>query len=311
MISRLKLALKNAKHRKAGAIWAVLLLYILLIAFCVVSSVFHTGLAFAPLFSLIAFGVPALIWILVKGGKEYLPAIRVRKPSSAHVLPLAVAFLTLASGSVILNIAFADGDYVDFSLYGAFYASTDGFWPSLLSIAALALLPAILEELVFRGILCAELESNGTFCSVVCSAVLFSMLDLGFAELPARLLAGVIFAVLLYATRSLICSVLLHFAYNLFAIFAQPRLIAIRDVSAHTDTFVFVLFLIFTASLIALFSLLSRLYRTYSEKNLPAEHARKVPTAKLPYACAEMLLSPQAISCYLLFIAFAVISALV
>lgn len=311
MISRLKLALKNTKHRKAGVIWAVLLLYILLIASFIASSALHAGLGFAPLFIAISFLPPTLLWILIREGKEYLPALRLRLPRPAHALPLVAALLVLASGSVILNLAFAGSDYVNMSLYGAFYASTDGFWDSLLSIAALALLPAIFEELLFRGVLCAELETNGAFCSVVGSAILFSMLDLGFAALPSRLFAGIVFAVVLYATRSLLCSMILHLAYNLFAIFAQPRLIAIRDVSAHTDTFVFILLLVFTLSLIALLSLLARIYRSYSEKNLPSEHARPIPASKLPYACAEMLLSPQAIACYVIFIAFTIISALV
>lgn len=249
-----------------------------------------------------------VFWFFIRGKSHYIPSLRLNAPKRSHVLPVVLGFLILASGSTLLDLVFGGEKYINFSLYNVFYANNKiGFFNVLYTVIAFAIIPSILEEVIFRGALCAEFEDNGTFCSVISSAFFFSLLSFDFAGIPTGIFTGIILAIILYATDSLICSIILRICYSLFAIFAKPILVSFKDVSANLDLLVFILILMLLVSAIFFVSRLSRLYQGYSEKNLSSEHTSRVPPSRLPQSVAEILLSRPAICCYSAFIIITVL----
>lgn len=88
----------------------------------------------------------------------------------------------------------------------------------------LAVLPAVMEEIAFRGLLFSALEPwLPSWKSVVVSAALFSLLHLSPIKIPLYLGLGLVLGWLRIRSGSLIPPMLMHFAYNGGLILASSR----------------------------------------------------------------------------------------
>ena len=105
-------------------------------------------------------------------------------------------------------------DYAD-SLIGLLIAS-DTFWMMLLNLLIIAVLPAIGEELIFRGVF--QKIFYGFFKSghpaIWITAIIFSTLHLQFFGLIPRVILGLVFGYLYFWSGTLWLPVLAHFINN-------------------------------------------------------------------------------------------------
>ena len=90
-------------------------------------------------------------------------------------------------------------------------AST-GPWLSIIAIAAL---PAVCEEVFCRGYLLSGLRSQGgTIAAIVVSGILFGVLHLEAARIPATAFLGIVLAIVVVRSGSIVPAMLIHFANN-------------------------------------------------------------------------------------------------
>lgn len=91
-----------------------------------------------------------------------------------------------------------------------------------INLFVMALLPAIAEELVFRGVLLRIMikSTKKVHLSIFLVAVLFSAIHFQFYGFLPRLLLGMILGYLLYWTSSMWAPVLFHFTNNAIAVVA-------------------------------------------------------------------------------------------
>ena len=82
------------------------------------------------------------------------------------------------------------------------------------SILALAAMPAICEELLFRGFVLSAWESRGTWFAMGVTAVLFALLHGNLYGIPAYLLVGAVAGYLAFALDSLYAAMIYHTVYN-------------------------------------------------------------------------------------------------
>lgn len=85
------------------------------------------------------------------------------------------------------------------------------------ALLALVVLPAVAEELLFRGLVVRSYEKWGTKSAIAISAVFFSILHLDIINVVATLLMGILLAYVVVKTDSILSGVLLHFVNNLTA----------------------------------------------------------------------------------------------
>jgi sodium transport system permease protein len=84
---------------------------------------------------------------------------------------------------------------------------------------ALALMPALCEELLFRGFILGRfLETGQTGQSLMMTSLLFGLFHRNLAALVPTTLAGVVLAFVVWRTGSLYCAILMHAAINGWAI---------------------------------------------------------------------------------------------
>ena len=90
----------------------------------------------------------------------------------------------------------------------------------IINILLMAVLPAIGEELTFRGVLMNFFEVKGkrVHLAIWCTAILFSAIHLQFYGFVPRMLMGALFGYMLVWTGSLWVPILMHFTNNAAAV---------------------------------------------------------------------------------------------
>lgn len=91
----------------------------------------------------------------------------------------------------------------------------------VLMFLSTAVVPAFVEELMFRGMIYSNLRPYGKGAAIVISALLFGLMHQNAGQLLYATAAGVVLAVVYEMTHSFWCCVLLHFFNNFLAIIEQ------------------------------------------------------------------------------------------
>ena len=95
---------------------------------------------------------------------------------------------------------------------------TNGWW-YVLNIFLLALLPAVCEELVFRGVIFNGLRKNTKdVTAVLLSAFLFALMHGRLEQLVYPFILGIILGVVVLRTKSIVASMIVHFCNNLIVV---------------------------------------------------------------------------------------------
>jgi len=86
--------------------------------------------------------------------------------------------------------------------------------PLAVMLLCVAVIPAFLEEFVFRGLIYGAYRKRRTWGAILCSALLFGLMHMNLNQFGYAFAMGVIFALLYEATGSLTASMLVHFIFN-------------------------------------------------------------------------------------------------
>ena len=126
------------------------------------------------------------------------------------IIPLIVFFM----GSGVFNSI----EHIFSSLgmkESALVFKRDNIWKLLASIFSMALLPAIFEEIVYRGVVLKGLLSKfKPYVAIITSAVLFMFMHGSIAQTFYQLFLGLIFGFVVYKTGNILLSMIMHFVNN-------------------------------------------------------------------------------------------------
>lgn len=108
-------------------------------------------------------------------------------------------------------------------------------YPFLVQLFLIAVVPAVVEEFVFRGLIYHSYRKNGILGAAVLSAVVFGFMHLNINQLSYALVMGVVFALMVEATGSMYSSMLAHFAVNSYSITMLKLLTMVSGDAALTE----------------------------------------------------------------------------
>ncbi len=258
------------------------------------------------------FLLPGAIWCRFSG-ERYVSRLRITLFKPDSLLLILSAALLMASGGMLLRVLFGGISSLSqsFSLYDTFISKDNGTVANTLYlILAYAALPAICEEFVYRGILCHEYERGGVLRAVLLSSLFFTLLHFNLQNLPTYFFSGIILAMTLYATRSLLGSVLAHFLYNIFGLFGQPYMNNLYGITGSPRLFLFLVALVFLVAAAIFCGEAARLYRRYLYTALSANYRQPVihHPAKIRESYLDVLRQPSAIACFVIYIIALIIS---
>lgn len=247
--------------------------------------------------------LPCMLYYLLKG-RRFSSPMDLSPIGLRHVTLILFAALVFVLGSLLIKFAyqaFAAQSVDTGGFFDPLYA--DGSDASLAGVLlSLVIIPAICEELFFRGVILAEYRPLGEGNAILISAICFAMLHFSVSNFPVYLFAGLLLGVVTAVSRSVIPAVLLHLLSNTLNIYASDRFL--RIILQKNGAF-FVGFLLTVLFGFALFLLL------YSMEHLYLYHASRPPVRSLPpkswNAVPKVFLSPTFL---VLVAAFLVITAI-
>ena len=258
-----------------------------------------------PVFSLLIFVLPLGIYLALYRKSFSKASLRITLPSLSHLPIVLTAALTLILGGTLLTILLY-GNAVNasaFSLYETFTTQIhSGFGGNLYLVLVYALLPAVCEELVYRALMCAEYQKSGVLCAIAMSSLLFGMLHFDMRFLLLYVVSGAFLAITMYATKTVIVPMLLHFIYNLFCIYIRPYVISFYVNTASRALFIMItvpLFLI-CAALFCCFA--GRQYNKYSEQGITASYPTALSPTQNVEALEQAFVSLPFILCAIIFV---------
>lgn len=230
------------------------------------------------LLQLLIYVVPTLFYCRLRGG-ELMKRLRIRPPKPGHLLALLHISVLLICGNALISMgmyrlfpeAFAASSSADYTAF----ARSGGVFDGMYMIVAFAVLPAVTEELLFRGVVVGEYEDYGPFHAAVVSSLTFAMSHFSLARLPTYLFCGLALALTLYVSRSLIATMLVHTLNNVSVLALEKYVLHIAE-KQNISMILFILILV-AAALIALILFCSEaggIYRGYAEEALPVDYGR-------------------------------------
>lgn len=212
----------------------------------------------------------------------------------AVISAVLLIFGSLMYGFLINGISDSE---TAFTLYKVFTVKkTDGFFGNLYLILAYALIPAFFEEFTFRGVISSGYEKFSSIYSVIMSSVFFALIHFDLKNFPFYLIAGLVLGIVLYSTGSIFASIIVHFLFNLFFIFASDYVNAF--VSADAD---FAFLIIGVVFFISAFLFCGECKSFYKQK--AATEPIGTPKHDKTINVLEIILSPTAVVCYLIYFA--------
>lgn len=140
--------------------------------------------------------------------KERLHYNKVKPSTLAYVLFFTWLSMPLTTLINAISMLFVDNTIV---------AMTDIILnvPFLLMLFLMAVLPATVEEFVFRGIAYGGYRKSGTkFMAVMLSALMFGLMHMNLNQALYAFVIGILLALLFEATNSIFTTMLFHFIYN-------------------------------------------------------------------------------------------------
>lgn len=159
--------------------------------------------------------VPTLVYLVVYKVKNRSQSLKERlhynrvKPSTL----LYVLFFTWLSMPLTTLINSVSMLFVDNTIMGMADIILDV--PFILMLFFMSVLPATVEELVFRGVTYGGYRKSGTKCmAVVLSALMFGLMHMNLNQALYAFVIGILLALLFEATNSIWTTMLFHFLYN-------------------------------------------------------------------------------------------------
>ena len=251
---------------------------------------------------LVVLAMPCILYYLVKGKKLSTPMfISMIKPS--HILFIIFTLLLFISGTILIK-------YIYYAL-GEQAASMGGYFNTLTEergeanhigvIISLIVVPAVCEELFFRGVVLSEYRSMGSVNAVIMSAVCFSMLHFSIGNFPIYFFSGIVLGFVTVITRSLIAPIILHLASNALSIYGSDMFLRITIQKSGAFFVGFIIIMIFGVSLLFVISKLEQIYFSYAD-NPPIT---TLPQRSLPNI-PRVFLSPSFLLLILVFFIIAI-----
>ncbi len=168
--------------------------------------------------SVLMFTLPFIISNKISG-KSVSETVPFKKIKARYILPLfslGVAFCFFSS--VMTSFSAGIFDYFGIKYDVDFGENPAGVFGLLLSVIATAVIPALVEEFAFRGIVLGKLLPFGESFAIVTSALIFGIMHGNFEQMPFAVLVGFILGYIRVKSDSLWIVILIHFSNNFISV---------------------------------------------------------------------------------------------
>nr|WP_317631943.1 CPBP family intramembrane glutamic endopeptidase [uncultured Flavobacterium sp.] len=127
----------------------------------------------------------------------------------------------------------------------------------IFSLVSIAILPAIFEELIIRGILFDNLiKNNSLIKSIIITTIIFSAIHMSIPKLPMLVLGAVFTCYIYYKTKNILYAMLIHLTTNVVSVFenwlVQPTSDSVGILNMYGNNTLYILIFSFLFLIIGL-----------------------------------------------------------
>ena len=301
---------KDNAHRVKHTFTApllVLLVYILLLLtrgvdYTAAGTPTETYLSLVAV-QLLVFMLPSVFYIRFRQ-TDVREELRLRLPTPDKIMFIVLCSLILIISSVLIGAA--QGDYGR-SVYSSDrifsgVGKTDGVDVFIYYAICFALVPAISEEMLFRGIIMSEYQRTSVFSAVVINSLFFAMLHFDLSNFPFYFISGLILSMCAYAANSIVASAIAHLGYNLFSIFGGELVTKVVKTVGDMKMITLALCALLLLILALTFGECERIYSSYAKKNRDSFYVVKHKRGEGALRFFAALFSPVSLVCIVTFI---------
>lgn len=127
---------------------------------------------------------------------------------------VAVAFITLFGSLYLINYLFELLSKIGYNPDASLPLPLTNGWWLILNLVVLALIPAICEELLYRGIIMNGLRKFGDVGAIFISALFFALAHGSAMQFFYQFILGVVLSAVVIKTGSIVASAVVHFLNN-------------------------------------------------------------------------------------------------
>ena len=159
--------------------------------------------------AIICFILPIFIYIIVKkiSFKEVFPLEKISLKNTVLII-----FISFTIQPMLQLIGSVTNLFYEDKVSSSIYVIASLGLPKALFTTAIV--PAVTEELAFRGVILSGFKKSGFLAGVLMSSLYFGLMHFTLTQLFYAIVAGVIFALLVKVTKSIYSSILMHFIFN-------------------------------------------------------------------------------------------------
>ncbi len=172
--------------------------------------------------------VPCMLYYLLKKRKLSTPML-VSPMKLRHIALTLFGGCVLILGNLLIKYFYraVAEQAVSTPAFFEGISTSEGELPFAGVLLSMVIIPAVCEELLFRGVILAEYHSLGQGNAILISAVCFAMLHFSVTNFPVYLFVGILLGVITTASRSVIPAMLLHLLNNTLSIFTSDQFLSI------------------------------------------------------------------------------------
>ena len=246
---------------------------------------------------LIIYIFPCIVYYFLKGRKLNTPFMLSAVGPGNVVFILFSAFMLLMGNLFIKYLYYISSSVqptgVDHLVSDL--ASLEGASPALI-IISVALVPAVCEELFFRGLVLSEYKLYGTFNAVVFSALCFAMIHFSVTAFPLYFYSGLVLGMTAAVTKSVFVSMSIHFISNILSIYLSDSFMRVSVQKSGKFFMLFIIASLFILSMVLVVACAERIFYRRAENKEPQ------PKANSRSHFASVFFSPGFFGLVLLFI---------
>ena len=162
----------------------------------------------------LSFLLPAMMLARSQRGAGLPVSLQFHRPPRSTPLFLGAGLGLIFAAALLNSLMLEAFHYSEFSGEVLFPSDITADYQLLLMLLTTALIPAVVEEILFRGVIPSSLAPFGRGQAVLWSALLFGVMHQNAGQLLYTVVAGLLLGALYEATHSLGACMLLHFINN-------------------------------------------------------------------------------------------------
>jgi len=216
---------KNTRIRAVNVVFLISIIITVVVAFLPLDFLVERP-ALQLIFSQVVLALPSVVY-MVKYRLPYAETVRFKKLKFADMLLCLLFGILIQPLLTLLN---AVSMVFSTNTTGNFMINLSETIPFLGALFLMAVVPAVLEESVYRGVFYCEYSKLNFWKAAVLSGFLFGLMHGNINQFCYAAVMGIIFALLIEATGSILSTMLIHFwinASSVVMIYILPKLYGI------------------------------------------------------------------------------------